>query len=133
MISENEKSYLKTSVLIPDILLDLGYRTNHKGYMYYSPFREEASSSFSYDVKRNLWFDHGAGVGGDNIELLVRLKGWDFKDAVAYLKRLSGHTYNIDNGELSSMKNDVENVSSLEILNISYSIRSLRLCEYASS
>ena len=78
MISENEKSYLKTSVLIPDILLDLGYRTDHKGYMYYSPFREEASPSFSYDVKRNLWFDHGAGVGGDNIELLVRLKGWDF-------------------------------------------------------
>lgn len=133
MISESEKNYLKTTVLIPDILLDLGYRTDHKGYMYYSPFREEASPSFSYDIKRNLWFDHGAGVGGDNIELLVRLKAWDFKDAVAYLKRLSGHTYNVYNGELSGMKTDVENVSSLEILNVSDSIRSLRLCEYASS
>lgn len=132
MISESEKNYLKTSVLIPDILLDLGYRTDHRGYMYFSPFREEASPSFSYDAKRNLWFDHGTGVGGDNIELLVRLKDWDFKDAVAYLKRLSGYTYNI-NGELSGKKNGVENVSNLEIMDISDSIRSLRLCEYASS
>lgn len=52
---------------------------------------------------------------------------------MAYLKRLSGHTYNIDNGELTGKKNDVEKVSRLEILNISDSIRSLRLCEYASS
>jgi hypothetical protein len=44
--------------------------------------------------KRNLWFDHGAGYGGDNIELLVRLKGWDFKEAVEYLKNICGHTYN---------------------------------------
>lgn len=43
MISESEKNYLKTSVLIPDILLDLGYRTDHRGYMYFSPFREESS------------------------------------------------------------------------------------------
>ena len=95
MISESEKNYLKTSVLIPDILLDLGYRTDHKGYMYYSPFREEASPSFSYDAKRNLWFDHGAGFSGDNIELLIRHKGWNFKDIIAYLRELSGHTYNI--------------------------------------
>lgn len=52
---------------------------------------------------------------------------------MAYLKRLSGHTYNIDNRELTGKKSDVENVSRLEILNISDSIRSLRLCEYASS
>ena len=95
MISESEKNYLKTSVLIPDILLDLGYRTDHRGYMYFSPFREESSPSFSYDAKRNLWFDHGAGFGGDNIEHLIRLKGWNFKDIIAYLRKLSGHTLTI--------------------------------------
>lgn len=134
MISESEKNYLKTSVLIPDILLDLGYRTDHRGYMYFSPFREETSPSFSYDAKRNLWFDHGAGFGGDNIELLIRLKGWNFKDIIAYLRKLSGHTYNIYSEEQASSKNiDSNKTTSIEILGVSESVKSLRLCEYASS
>lgn len=132
-MTENEKNYLKTSVRIPDILLDLGYRTDHKGYMYYSPFRDETSPSLSYDAKRNLWFDHGAGLGGDNIELLVRLKGWNFRQATDYLTRLCGNTYtmNPNTAKVNEASSSADR-STLEILDVSDSIKSLRLLEYAS-
>jgi hypothetical protein len=52
MISDTEKDYLKSSVLIPDILLDLGYRTDHRGCLYNSPFRDESAPSFAYDQKK---------------------------------------------------------------------------------
>lgn len=133
MISDTEKDYLKSSVLIPDILLDLGYRTDHRGCLYYSPFRDESAPSFAYDQKRNLWFDHGAGYGGDNIELLVRLKGWDFKEAVEYLKNFCGHNYNMYNRESVGNHTTAEKAGSIEIISVSDRINSLRLCEYASS
>ena len=132
MISESEKNYLKTSVLIPDILLDLGYRTDHRGYMYFSPFREEASPSFSYDAKRNLWFDHGAGFGGDNIELLIRLKGWNFRQASEYLMKLCGNTYYINRDAIDNVV-ESKATSKIHILDVSDSIKSLKLFEYASS
>lgn len=133
MISDTEKDYLKSSVLIPDILLDLGYRIDHRGCLYYSPFRDESAPSFAYDQKRNLWFDHGAGYGGDNIELLVRLKGWDFKEAVEYLKNICGHSYNIYNGESAVNHATTEKASCIEIMSVSDRVNYLRLCEYASS
>ena len=37
-------------------------------YWYLSPFRNEKTASFKLDRKKNLWFDHGTGKGGDLID-----------------------------------------------------------------
>lgn len=37
-------------------------------YWYLSPLRNEKTASFKVDRKKNLWFDHGSGKGGDLID-----------------------------------------------------------------
>ena len=74
--SENEKQRLLSFPLV-DLLSAYGKRVDHKGYMYYSPFREEASPSFHIDLSTNRWFDFGTSEGGGVVELVCRLCACD--------------------------------------------------------
>lgn len=46
-----------------------------KGYnaWYISPLRSEDTPSFKVDTDKNFWYDHGAGKGGNIIDLVVQL------------------------------------------------------------
>lgn len=80
-----------------DILLALGYRTDHTpGGLFYSPFRSEDSPSFHIDDANHRWFDHGdmtAGSelrggdrgGGDPISLVRMLRRCSFVEALDFL------------------------------------------------
>ena len=57
---------------IVDILSHLGFPDKHRGDMYYSPFRQESTPSFHINRRCNIWYDHGAAVGGGVLDL-VRL------------------------------------------------------------
>lgn len=56
---------------------------------YCSPFREEKTPSFKVSESRNLWYDFGAGEGGDIITLAMQLQGT--KDISYALKAIEGH------------------------------------------
>ncbi|WP_417153165.1 CHC2 zinc finger domain-containing protein [Rikenella microfusus] len=56
------------------------------GGMYLSPLRKEDTASFHVDYTKNLWYDHGAGVGGSIIDLVMRMYQTDFSHAVSYLE-----------------------------------------------
>lgn len=66
------------------VLQHFGKRTDHRGEMYYSPFRDEANPSFHIKRSENVWMDFGSGEGG-NVLTLVSLLGniplekcWDY-------------------------------------------------------
>jgi hypothetical protein len=42
---------------------------------YESPFRKEETPSFVVNTRKNVWFDHGEGKGGNVIDLVSRLSG----------------------------------------------------------
>lgn len=70
------------------ILQHFGKRTDHKGEMYFSPFRDEANPSFHIKRSENVWMDFGSGQGG-NVLTLVSLLGnipidkcWDYVAAL---------------------------------------------------
>ena len=58
---------------IVEFLARMGYqpaRQNQREAWFISPIREaESSASFKIDLGKNLWFDHGAGAGGNLIDL----------------------------------------------------------------
>ena len=56
------------------------------GGMYLSPLRQEDTASFHVDYTKNLWYDHGAGVGGSIIDLVMHMHNIDFLDALCYLE-----------------------------------------------
>jgi len=52
-------------------LAELGYhpkRVFGPNHWYLSPLREEDTPSFKVDQKKNLWFDHGTGQGGNLVD-----------------------------------------------------------------
>jgi len=55
-------------------------------YWYFSPLHSEKTPSFKIDIVKNVWYDHGAGVGGNIIDLVMNIYNIDFTSA---LQRLS--------------------------------------------
>lgn len=61
---------------IADYLHSLGYspvKQQGNGLWYKSPLREEHEPSFKVNIDRNLWYDFGAGKGGNIIALAKEL------------------------------------------------------------
>ena len=62
-------------ISIADYLHSLGYspvKRQGNGLWYKSPLREEHEASFKVNTDRNLWYDFGAGKGGNIIALAKR-------------------------------------------------------------
>lgn len=63
-------------ISIADYLHSLGYspvKRQGNGLWYKSPLREEHEASFKVNTDRNLWYDYGAGKGGNIITLAKEL------------------------------------------------------------
>ena len=76
-------------ISIVDILQNLGYEhtsTNGKESWYLSPFRSENSASFKLNLKLNRWYDHGEQIGGNVVDLIVKLKKCTVSEALKYLQ-----------------------------------------------
>lgn len=58
---------------ILSLLSAFGKRTDRCGTLFYSPFRDERTASLSINTRRNVWFDHGEGRGGNVFTMAQRL------------------------------------------------------------
>ena len=66
------------------ILDELGCKKGGKD-MYFSPFREESEASLHIDRGKNLWYDHGSGLGGTNIQLIMLARHCSQKEAYSFI------------------------------------------------
>ena len=67
-------------IRIEEYLHSLGYnpvRRQGGNLWYKSPFRDEQEPSFKVNMERNLWYDFGAGRGGNIIALARELYASD--------------------------------------------------------
>ena len=60
-------------------------RENENSAFFLSFFRCETEASLKVDKRRNQWFDHGAGYGGNIIDLVIRLKKVNVSEALNIL------------------------------------------------
>ena len=73
------------SILITDLLINLRLEPNtikNNDYWYLSPLHSEKTPSFKVDIVKNVWYDHGAGTGGNIIDLVMNIYNLDFKSAL---------------------------------------------------
>ena len=66
------------------ILDELGCKKGGKD-MYFSPFREESAASLHIDREKNLWYDHGSGLGGTNVQLIMLARHCSQKEAYSFI------------------------------------------------
>lgn len=79
---------LLSSFPITELLAALGARPGRSRNTYHSPFREDANASLCIDPERNIWYDHGAGAGGGNVDLVMRCRGCTAREAAEYILSL---------------------------------------------
>ena len=63
-------------------------KSNRKIIYFFSPFREERTPSFCVETSQNLWYDHGAGIGGSIIDLMMELKKCDVSTALKQIDNI---------------------------------------------
>ncbi len=72
---------------IDKVLEALGCKKGGKD-MYTSPFRDEKIASLHIDRAKNLWYDHGAGIGGTNVQLIMMAKHCTQSEAYRFISSL---------------------------------------------
>ncbi|KAA6339448.1 DNA primase [termite gut metagenome] len=93
------KQYLQKRGISP--IIERGYYG-----MYCSPLREDNHPSFKVDYHRNIWFDFGTNEGGSIIDLVMKMEGCLFREAVAKLeKEYAG----IDSDSFSFHRDNIKN------------------------
>lgn len=79
---------------IEDFLAKLGHvpiRRKGAEFWYKSPCRDERTASFKVDTAKGLWYDFGAGKGGDIFTLAGEMLGTDdFVRQAEYIAEVSG-------------------------------------------
>ena len=80
---------LKKTVKITDLLK---VKSNKSEFFIVSPFRQEKTPSFKINQTKNIWFDFGSGEGGTVLDLIIKLKNCDVKEAVNFLKNYDANT-----------------------------------------
>jgi len=129
--SENEKQRL-LGFPLDGVLAAFGKRTDHKGYMYYSPFREEDAPSFHIDARTNRWYDFGSSEGGGLVDLVCRLKGCDRSEVMDVIASLDTAFVHLDFSSQNSPKTYPRTPSSVvHIENVSDDVTRYALVEYA--
>jgi len=62
-------------------------RTNPKEAWFPSPFRPETQASFKVCKKLNRWYDHGAGKGGNVIDLICQITKGTVQEALEFIQK----------------------------------------------
>lgn len=79
-------------ISLVSILDEMGVKKvkqNNYEVWYISPFRNETTASFKIDHLKNIWFDHGAGKGGNVLDFIMTFYECDLKEALRILENAS--------------------------------------------
>ena len=88
-------SYLSPSgiadlIPMPELLRELGFHVNQRTRRCACFLHGGKNpSAFSW-IESGQWFCHSCNLGGDRIELMKRVRGCDFKDALRFIAQLAG-------------------------------------------
>ena len=61
--------------------------------MYFSPLRTEKTPSFHVDYVKNLWYDHGLGTGGTNVQLVQLFNHCTQREAEEFIRSLAATVF----------------------------------------
>lgn len=115
-LEEFEKDSIKTTVDIVTLFSDFGVKLEKKGsnYMGCCPWHDDKTPSLSVDKTKGLYNCFGCGESGDIFNLVMKMKGVDFKQASLYLK---GHPIVLVEQSKKELKIEVvEDISGEELL-----------------
>ena len=91
-LEEFEKDDIKKNVDIVELFASFNVSLEKKGknFMGLCPWHADKSPSLSVDREKGLYNCFGCGEAGDAFDLVEKMKGVDFKEALKFLKDWKG-------------------------------------------
>ncbi|SDE41561.1 CHC2 zinc finger [Mucilaginibacter pineti] len=80
-------------------------RIKGHNYWYLSPLREEKTASFKVNTKLNAWMDFGEGIGGNLIDLGIRMHHCSVEE---FLERLNNGNHDFSFRQQTPLKSDLQ-------------------------
>ncbi|WP_286420220.1 toprim domain-containing protein [Myroides odoratimimus] len=100
-------------------------KQNNNEFWYLSPFRNETTASFKIDLPKNIWYDHGEGIGGNVLDFAMRYYKCDLKEA---LRILNNESFSFHQPIFQDVA--IEKEKSIELIKISL-LKNKSLIHYA--
>ena len=93
VLEELEKDEIKGKVDIVDLFESFGVKLSQRGKSYAGlcPWHEDHEPSLSVDREKGLYHCFGCGESGDVVDLVEKMKGLGFREALEYLRRETAH------------------------------------------
>ena len=91
-LEEFEKDDIKKNIDIVELFTSFNVKLEKKGksFMGLCPFHEDKNPSLSVDREKGLYNCFGCGEAGDAFDLVEKMKGFDFKESLKFLKDWKG-------------------------------------------
>lgn len=121
-----------------DYLANLGFRpvkVRGDDYWYLSPLREESEASFKINARKNLWYDHGAGIGNAVMEFTMAFYNCDISTALEILANTTSKSLNpsynfFSPKSLVHSHSPVTGTTGIVIIEVKPRVTDLRLSRY---
>jgi hypothetical protein len=116
----NLKSFLKKMNIEP-------LEEHNSQAWYISPLRIEKTPSFKIETNKNLWYDHGLGLGGNTLDFVIKYHKCTVSEA---LKILSNNSFSFHQHQQEIIVKENSDNNKPEIIKISPCIKHPALREY---
>lgn len=78
------------SIKLEEVLVSLGHhptKQNEKEAWYLNPFSKENQASFKLDKRNNVWYLHSEGIGGNNIDFMMKYQNASVKEVLEWAEK----------------------------------------------
>ncbi|WP_278353527.1 toprim domain-containing protein [Chryseobacterium gleum] len=78
------------SVKLEEVLVSLGHhptKQNEKEAWLLNPFSKENQASFKLDKRNNVWYLHSEGIGGNNIDFMMKYQNASVKEVLEWAEK----------------------------------------------
>ena len=89
------------SVKLEEVLISLGHhptKQNEKEAWYLNPFSTETQASFKLDKRNNVWYLHSEGIGGNNIDFMMKYLNDSVKEVLEWAEKQNFSSFHPQNG-----------------------------------
>ena len=80
---------------LAEVLEALGAARGGARDMYHSPLHEDKTASLHVNADANVWFDHGLGIGGTNVQLVMLARRCGSDEAAEFIRGLAARNQDI--------------------------------------
>ena len=109
------------SISLEEVLVSLGHlptKQNEKEAWFLNPFSTENHASFKLDKRNNVWYLHSEGIGGNNIDFMMKYLNVSVKEVLEWAESQNFSSFQNQNFPNQKLENLHKNYEIIEVKEI---------------